>query len=1011
MKPAARTRRSVRHVMLFLAALLLVSFERTAWAANDPALDWWTIETEHFRIHYEKNLEPVAERMARMSEAIHRRIAGPLGNRPDKRTEVLLTDVTDNSNGSATATPTNIIRLFVTAPGDLSSLGDYDDWQLGLQTHEYTHILHVDNISGVPDIINSVLGTTLVPNQLQPRWILEGLAVVFESEFSSAGRIRSSLFDMFLRADYLDDNLADLSQMSSAPRRYPGGTLYYLYGGRFLQWIADIYGLDVFRAVATDYGAGIIPFGINRAIKRQTGRTYVELYEGFLAHLDRVYKKQMRAVKRRGLREGKRITWHYRDVYYPRFVPKSARRKGSPYELIYYRGDDHNRAGHYWLDLAEKRASGKQFDETFIARVAGGANPVGFTPEGDLLYSSTLQYKRIYSRPDLFQLPKGKRSAYGEERYKRRLTVGLRAKEPTASPDGRRVVFTRNDRGTTSLLSAERADDGELENLRTLVRGQMFDQVYTPVFSPDGTKIAYSMWQRGGFRDIQVLDALTGNVRHVTHDRALDGNPVWSGDGSKLYFASDRTGISNIYEYRLSDGRLRQVTNVRYGAYMPTVSEDDRWLVYVGYRSTGFDLFAMELDEKKFLTPLPAPDDRADAYPEPPPVKMEKYRYNPLPTLRPYAYSFEYAPGNFGTNALTISAAGSDIVGIHSFGASFIGDPNAPAPMVSLSYVYGRLPFDLGVSFSSRFTPRTDFRFNDQDVEYIEESYNFGTSISFGHAAEFSNHAVSLSYTASVLDSDLPFESAGPPDPYASPTVEPLRGLISQVGLAYSFSNVETSFYALGEVRGTSLRLSLTLADDYLGSEESLYVARYNLVNYIPLPWGYQTLALRSAGGMSDGSFARRGTFFVGGYNLENSSILDQVTAGVLNGAFVLRGYEPGSFSGKTFVLNTAEYRVPIADIDRGIQTVPVYLRRVAANFYLDHGGAFDEFDFSRLGFFKNGAIIDSPQLYTGVGGELWLSATLGYGITTLFRAGYSIGLSPQAIPGGQPYFIAAGAF
>ena len=31
-----------------------------ASAASDPYLEWWTLETAHFRIHYYKGLEPVA---------------------------------------------------------------------------------------------------------------------------------------------------------------------------------------------------------------------------------------------------------------------------------------------------------------------------------------------------------------------------------------------------------------------------------------------------------------------------------------------------------------------------------------------------------------------------------------------------------------------------------------------------------------------------------------------------------------------------------------------------------------------------------------------------------------------------------------------------------------------------------------------------------------------------------------------------------------------------------------
>jgi outer membrane protein assembly factor BamA len=223
--------------------------------------------------------------------------------------------------------------------------------------------------------------------------------------------------------------------------------------------------------------------------------------------------------------------------------------------------------------------------------------------------------------------------------------------------------------------------------------------------------------------------------------------------------------------------------------------------------------------------------------------------------------------------------------------------------------------------------------------------------------------------------------------------------------------NVEQSFFTLGAVRGTSLRLSLDLADDYLGSTESLYVARYQLATYLSLPWGHQTIAFQTAGGMSTGTFTRRGTFYVGGYNLENVSIIDAVVDGVFSGAFVLRGYDPSVYSGDTFVLSSAEWRVPIADVDFGLETVPVYLRRAAANFFVDYGGAFNDFDWDAIELFSRGSLIYSPQLATGLGAELWLELTLGYGLNTLLRFGYAYGTSSKAVPGGQPYFIAAGAF
>ena len=83
-----------------------------------------------------------------------------MGWDPSEKTEIVLADQTDSANGSASALPYNAIHLNVTAPDDMSPLGDVDDWYLELVTHEYTHILHTDHITGIPAVVNKILGKT-----------------------------------------------------------------------------------------------------------------------------------------------------------------------------------------------------------------------------------------------------------------------------------------------------------------------------------------------------------------------------------------------------------------------------------------------------------------------------------------------------------------------------------------------------------------------------------------------------------------------------------------------------------------------------------------------------------------------------------------------------------------------------------------------------------------------------------------------------------------------------------
>ncbi|MFT3774034.1 MAG: hypothetical protein QM820_52380 [Minicystis sp.] len=989
--------------VLLLGALLTVALP--AGAYGDPDLDWWTIETTHFRVHYDRLLEPVATRVASIAEVIHERVAASLGYTPTQVTEIVITDDSESANGSAGALPRNTIRLYVTAPEDLSPIGDYDDWYTSLVTHEYTHIAHTDTISGLPAIVNAVIGKTLAPNQVQPRWILEGLAVVSESQHTSGGRIRSSLFDMFLRADVLGDRIASIDQFSSVPYRYPQGNLWYLYGSRFLRWITDVYGPNTMAAVSRDYGSWIVPWGLNRSIKRVTGRTYPELYEGFKDHIKRLYGEQMREVDKRGLREGTRLTRHGRDLSYPRFVPRIAR-AGDEEQIYYYRADGNARAGIYRVPLAAPPKGERE--EELIARTVGSSTTT-FTPDGGLVFHSAAPFKNYYSRDDLWSLPRGKTSPQGEESDRRRLTVGQRAHEADVSPDGRRIVFVVNARGTTYLEIADLTPEGKLVNRRDLAPSQRFEQVYTPRFSPDGRTVAYSVWTYGGFRDIRLVDVATGKLRDLTRDRAMDMTPVWSGDGKTLYFVSDRTGIFNVYAHDLAAGTFAQVTNVRTGAFQPAISTDGKTLVYVGYTSYGYDLYALPLDPSRFLPAIATLPERPDPPTEPPPVALKRKRYNPWPTVAPTKYTLAIKPGAYGPNAVTFTTTAADIVGMHSVVANITAEPNGPSPSIGIDYYYGRLPVDFEAHFFHFVVPRGGYVVNKKEIQYDEYNNGLTTGVSYTHQEAFASHRVGLSYSVASFRGDLPVGSKI--DPYSPVITDPPKGTINVLHAGYSYNNVEGSYDAAGSLRGVALSVALDYAGPYVGSSYNIRGISGSITGYIPMPWRFHTLALRAAGAIQDGDYPRGGAYTVGGYDLANNSLPSAVMSGVFNGSFVLRGYPPRVYSGREYILSNIEYRFPIVYPDRGLSTLPLYLRRIDGNVFIDYGGAFDYLDLRSIRFFHHGALIDSRQLHGSIGAELWFGLTLGYLLNTQIRLGYAYGFSAEAVRGGQPYFVASTAF
>ncbi|MBP9113706.1 MAG: PD40 domain-containing protein [Polyangiaceae bacterium] len=992
------------------SALLLSSllFGHDAHAIGDPNLKWKTKETPHFRITYYANIEDAAEYIADLAEAIHERMIVSLDWKPSEKVEIALTDFTDSANGSASPIPYNAVRLYLTAPDDLSPLGDVDDWYQELFTHEYTHTLHIDQMRGIPAIMNVLLGRTFVPNQVQPRWILEGLAIFEESARTSGGRLRSSQWQMYMRTDVLEDNLAPLDVFSNTPRRWPQGNIWYLYGSFFLNWIAETFGEEALRVMIREYGSNVIPFGVNRAIRRATNFTFEELYPAWVQSMKRDAANLRRDVEARGLRQGTRITFGGQMAQHPRFIPpakvaapntnggsahatSSVDDEWSGFDLAYFREDGHTASGHYALKL-DRAADGRVVtasDPKMMVRT-NGVSALSFGPDREVLFDSTDFLRHIFAFSDLFKLESGKRATAGFESSIKRLTEGLRAQHPSISPDGKHVVFVTNHNGVSTLQIAD-YDGVEIFHPRTLVSSGKREQAYAPMWSPDNHHVAYSAWTRGGFRDLRYVDVRDGSYTEVTRDRAIDGGPAFSPDGESLYFHSDRTGISNIYRWKVSTGALEQVTNVLTGAYQPAVSPDGRTLAYVGYTHKGFDLFAMPLQEDRFLPALPYVDNRPPAPPIPSHKSYPSHDYNPLETLRPRAYSLRTAPGNFG-QSVSVSMSGSDIVGMHGVGVTVGVEAERPEVQFDLSYSYGRLPFDLGMRAYRTISPRDNFSVGESKALWIQENLGVETSLSFVRPRSLEGQNFSISYGVSRISGESSVQ-ASQFDPYAMPSI-PQRGIATTLSLDWGYSNAQRFLWSTGAEKGFSTSVSLAFTHPAIGSEYSGILGAANFTGYLPMPWfKHHTLALHVGAGSSAGSLPGRSTFFIGGFS--EFPVIDTVRNLLVQGGIQLRGYPSASQVGRNYALFNAEYRFPIVNIDRGISTLPLFFNRLNGSVFFDYGTAFN--------------FTEEAKLKAGVGGELWLDTTLAYVISLTFRFGFAHGIMSQGLTRG--YFVAAVPF
>ena len=983
-RSSARLRKKVALTILMFAAAMLVM--RPA-RAGDPRLQWFTLSTPNFRIHYHGGLETHAQRAAQVSEQLFAYLVRWLGRPPRERTEIVLMDVSDSSNGYANVLPYSAIVLYVTAPDDLSTLNEYDDWLPTLIAHEQTHIVHIDNVSGIPALVSTVLGKQTAPNQLQPHWLLEGLAVYAESHLTGGGRLRSTLFDMYMRADVLDNQFAGLDQITHEPRRWPGATLWYLYGSKFVEFIAHTYGDSVFAAMAADSGDDVIPFAVNRPFRRVTGRTYSDVYSAFKASAERRVQQQMAEVDARGLREGRRLTFHGRTAASPRFVPKecTAALGAAGPSLIYFRDDEHDAPGIVLLPLNQ---NGETAPGSLLTRSSGGS--AAFGTHCDLLFQSNAPSKRLYYFNDLFLLQHGTRSPRGWEGGRSRLTVGRRTRDPDVSHDGRHVAYATDRAGTTTLRIADFTADARIENERALIESPANEQVFTPRFSPDDQFIAYGVWTRGGYRDLRVYDRATASVTTLWKDRAIDQEPSWSPDGHWLLFSSNRSGISNIYAWGVSSHRLKQVTNVRTGAFMPEVAPDGHQLVYVGYTAAGFDLYAIDFNPEQWLDApeyKAEPDDRVFIEDR---GNLPATDYNPLPTLRPRALNFEYS-GDSSGQRLAASVTGSDIVGLHFVNATAVFQAHNSQPDLYASYAYSGLRDTLSASVSRTTDPRTRYQYGSESLTVRRERTSASTAVIIPLPGEYYSQSLNVGYAAANLDAHLPTGTSA--DPYATVPTQPFRGFTSSARLSYYFSNVESYLYSVAAERGLMLSLYLERFDKHLGSDLEGSIASAHFTSYHPMPWmRHHVLALGTTLAASEGRAT--GGYSLGGY--QDSPLLTSILNGVPQSRLSLRGYASGQFEGSHLVLFQSEYRFPLLWVDHGLVTLPVFLRGFSAALGADYGGAFDQLNNQR----------PWQSLRLGLSAELWTSFVLGYSLDIQMALGYSLGTGNGAIPGGTSYLV-----
>lgn len=191
----------------------------------------------------------------------------------------------------------------------------------------------------------------------------------------------------------------------------------------------------------------------------------------------------------------------------------------------------------------------------------------------------------------------------------RRLTTHVATdRSATWSPDGREIAFVSNRWGRTDIYAMDAR--GEREGLRRVTDDDAGES--WPVWSPDGAFLLFTaardehFYSRGIYRIAASGAAAGGEPRRITPaDDARNSWPVFSPDGGRIAYFSDRSGFLNLWVMAPDGGAQRQITRVEQDqdypendflqTMGPRWSPDGTRLLYFTNRLGNLDLMTVDV--------------------------------------------------------------------------------------------------------------------------------------------------------------------------------------------------------------------------------------------------------------------------------------------------------------------------------------------------------------------------------------------------------------------------------
>jgi len=340
----------MRIAQTLLATTLLAGFalsstaqaEKFAYPYHLPDLDWYTIETEHFEIHYPVskvsredgnehyiNAEYSARKTAKVSEEMWPLMCGQLNFFLKEKIHVVVLDQMDYLTGF-TIPSWDWIEISANPGSNFYRARGRGEWFSDVMIHEFAHVVSLkasnalaDGVQGITlgglysdGIRDTATGFDLSIGQNDPWWFTEGGAEFWSD--NTGYYVWTSRRDAFIRQTVLDNRLLTYDEWVSRvdASGFGEGERGYQQGYSMALYLRERFGDDTMARMAIEYGKSWRP-NWETVIEDVIGLTGREIYDDWKAYITAKYERQRDDIIAEGLVEGYPVAgvgeWQFAD--------------------------------------------------------------------------------------------------------------------------------------------------------------------------------------------------------------------------------------------------------------------------------------------------------------------------------------------------------------------------------------------------------------------------------------------------------------------------------------------------------------------------------------------------------------------------------------------------------------------------------------------------------------------------------------------------------------------------